>query len=92
MPQVFTAIEEVRLPAPGHGGGYEYRVAYGIERWGDRNAAIFKVQMVVNGRIYGRQAVSYPTVDELNAVIQELTRLRDKYGDKPIPMGGITHD
>lgn len=81
MPEVFTVIEEIRLDAPAHGIGYQYRVAYGIERWPDDDGKVSKVRVckvqMVNpqGQVLGRQAPSYPTEAEWSAVKEAMERL-----------------
>lgn len=81
MPEVFTVIEEVRIDAPAHGPGYQYRVAYGVERWPDdhgkaQKVRVCKVQMVnPQGQVLGRQAPSYPTEAEWSAVKEAMDRL-----------------
>jgi hypothetical protein len=80
------------VPSPGHGEGYEYRVAYGTETTPLLEpSTVYKVNFVTppsisrhtglpneHGRAYGRHVVAYPSWGEAEAVFAALTRLHAK--------------
>ncbi|GEM_PF-6674645 len=58
-----------------HGPGVEYVVSSGVEKWGNVEVKVCKVQMAFNGKIQGRKCPSYPTKEDFERVFQALQEL-----------------
>lgn len=60
----------------------QYRVGYGKEEWHDgKYRDVYKVQMVYDGRVSGRQSPSYMHgTEDYEKVHAALTELMKKYG------------
>jgi len=83
MSKVFFPIRFLDVPAsPPHDGNPAYRVAFGIEHWGDGSAQpVYKIQMVYNGAVAGRKSPSYPEgTDDLDRVLDALRRVKTGEG------------
>ncbi|WP_035389540.1 hypothetical protein [Bacillus sp. UNC125MFCrub1.1] len=61
----------------------EYKASVGMEEWKDGvHQRVYKVQMVIDGKINGRQAPSFPSdTDDLERVYEALLGLKKKHGD-----------
>ena len=60
--KVFYPLRFEDVPASGpHEVGTQYRVAFGLEHWGEGEAEyVYKVQMVYGGQGSGRRSPSFP--------------------------------
>lgn len=60
----------------------EYKVSYGHEKWHDgKHRDIYKVQMVYDGTVNGRQSPSFPSgTDDMERVYDALRRLKEIHG------------
>ncbi|MCY7839980.1 hypothetical protein MOF13_14680 [Bacillus spizizenii] len=61
----------------------EYKVSVGMEEWSDgSHRRVYKVQMVIDGKVNGRQAPSFPAeTDDLERVYKALLYLKKRHGD-----------
>lgn len=76
-------FEDVLASGP-HEAGTQYRVAFGLEHWGEGEAEyVYKVQMVYGGQVSGRRSPSFPEgSDDLERVLDALQRVRKGEGQK----------
>lgn len=64
-----------------HPENTQYKIAIGLERWGDRNHEVVKVQMVYDCKIAGRRSPSYPIgTDDYKRVSEAVNNLLTKSG------------
>lgn len=79
MTKVFfpTSFEDVPASAP-HAPNTSYRVARGIEHWGEGESEnVYKVQMVYDGVVSGRRSPSFPDgTDDFDRVLEAMKRVR----------------
>lgn len=63
-----------------HPTNTQYKVSIGLEKWGDKNVLVSKVQIVYNGKVSGRKSPSYPIgTDDYKLVSSELIRMVENF-------------
>lgn len=77
----FPEIYEQVQASPPHPEGAFYRVSIGLEQWeADEYVPVIKVQMVYDGKVFGRKAPSYPMGTDdyarVNKTIEDLVQRR----------------
>ena len=79
FPKKSTLVDATREDHP---TVVQYRVGFGTEEWLDGHFRdVYKVQMVYNGVVNGRQAPSYPPrTDDYDRVTEAMAALRREFG------------
>lgn len=80
MSKIFEPEDYILVKASDpHPQNTEYRIAFGKEKW-NKDVAVFKIQMVYNGRVSGRRSPSYPLgSDDYERVYKAMNCMYEKY-------------
>lgn len=66
--------------SPPHPENTQYKISIGLEKWGDKNILVSKVQIVYDGKVSGRKSPSYPIgSSDYKIVYDELNKLIDGF-------------
>jgi hypothetical protein len=69
-----------------HPKNTKYKISIGLEKWGDTNTLVSKVQIVYNGKVSGRKSPSFPVgTNDFHKVSNELINLLEEYRNNNAP-------